>query len=422
MKTVHSAVAVWLMLMCLVASAYAQDNWPEFRGPLTNGQAPDAKVPVRWSETENVTWKTPLPGRAWSSPVIWGRQIWLTDGTADGKELYAVCIDRETGEVLLNRKQFELEVPPEIHKFNSFSSPSPVIEAGRVYLSWGSYGLACVDTATMETLWQRRDLECDHYRGPGSSPILFGDLLIEHYDGYDYQYVIALNKHTGDTVWRTNRPTDFGTDNGDMKKAYATPLVIEGIGQQQLISPTSKGTFAYNPQTGEEIWRVTYNEFSTPCRPLYDEENNLVIIGTGFSKGAVLAVRPDGTGDVTETHVAWIQKRGMPSKPSPLLIDGLVYTVEDKGVLSCLDVLTGEAVWQERIGGNHSASPVYAGGHIYTFAEDGRSVVFKPGRTFEEVAVNQLEEGFMSSPAVAGDALFLRTTAALYRIETPGKQ
>ncbi|MCA9079247.1 MAG: PQQ-binding-like beta-propeller repeat protein [Planctomycetaceae bacterium] len=408
-------------LLCLLGfsttALNAAENWPEFRGPLTNGQAPDANTPVRWSETENIAWKTPLVGRAWSSPVVWGNQIWLTNGTPDGKELFAVCLDRNTGEVLLNRKQFDLDTPPEIHKFNSYSSPSPVIEEGRVYLSWGSYGLACVDTVTMETVWQRRDLECDHYRGPGSSPILFGDLLIEHYDGYDYQYVIALNKQTGDTVWRTKRPHNFGTDNGDLKKAYATPIIIDVNGQLQLISPTSKGTFAYNPQTGEEIWRITYDGFSTPCRPLYDKENGLVIIATGFSKGAVLAVRPDGQGDITESHIAWFEKRGMPSKPSPLLIDGLLYTIEDKGVASCLDVKTGEVVWQERIGGNYSASPIFAGGHIYLFSEDGKATVFKPGREYVEVAVNQFEDGFMSSPAVTGNALILRTTEAVYRVE-----
>ncbi|MCA9031242.1 MAG: PQQ-like beta-propeller repeat protein, partial [Planctomycetaceae bacterium] len=332
-------------------------------------------------------------------------------------ELFGVCLDRNSGEVLYNEKLFDLEQRPEIHECSRFSSPSPIIEEGRVYLSWGSYGLVCLDTNTMKQIWQRRDLECEHYRGPGSSPIIFQNLLIQHYDGYDYQYVIALDKNTGDTVWRTKRPKDFGTDNGDQKKAYATPIVIEVEGQLQLISPTSKGMFAYNPLDGSEIWRVTYDGFSTPCRPVYDPATGLVIISTGFSKGVIIAVNPTGKGDVTETHLVWEQKKSMPSKPSPLLIDGKIYVIQDQGVATCLDVKTGEPIWQQRIGGNYSASPVFAGGNIYASNEDGQTTVFRPGNEYEEVAVNQLEDGFMASPAIIGNAMILRTRSAVYRVE-----
>lgn len=403
----------------LSLSVRAEDNWPAFRGPNTNGQALQGSPPTHWGETESVTWKTPLEGRAWSSPVVWGDQTWLTNATPDGHELFAVCVRKTDGEILLNRKLFDLATPPEIHKFNSYSSPSPVIEDGRVYLSWGSYGLACIDTHSMDMLWMRRDLECEHYRGPGSSPILFENLLIQHYDGYDYQYIIALDKSTGDTIWRTNRPYNFGTDNGDMKKAYATPLILEVEGRLQVVSPTSKGMFSYNPRTGEELWRVRYDGFSTPCRPIYDEKNGLIIISTGFSKGALLAVKPTGVGDVTETHVAWLQTKTMPSKPSPLLIDGRLYVIQDQGVASCLDPATGEVVWQQRIGGNFSASPIYVGGNVYLFSEEGKTTVFQPGPEYKEVAVNDLGDGFMSSPAAVGDALIIRSRSALYCIGQP---
>lgn len=405
--------------VCLVAGGWslAEENWPEFRGPHADGQVRSGRPPIRWSETENVVWKTALPGRAWSSPVVWGDQVWLTNATEDGRELFAVCLQRETGEILLNRKQFDLAQPPEIHKFNSYASPSPAIEEGRVYLSWGSYGLACLDTRTFETLWVRRDLECDHYRGPGSSPIIWGNLLIEHYDGYDYQYIIALDKYTGDTVWRTPRPHNFGTDNGDIKKAYATPLVVEIDGRLQLISPTSKGMFAYDPATGEEIWRIRYEGFSTPCRPLYDPTTGLILISTGFSKGMILAMNPRGTGDLTDTNIPWIESRSMPSKPSPLLHGEHLFTIHDQGIASCLQVATGELLWQQRIGGNFSASPIMANGLIYVFDEAGKTTVFAPETEYREVAVNQLADGCMGSPAVAGNALFLRTREAVYRLE-----
>ncbi|MCA8991661.1 MAG: PQQ-binding-like beta-propeller repeat protein [Planctomycetaceae bacterium] len=411
------SICTLLSVGLLSLNVSAEENWPEFRGPNTNGQALQGNPPTSWSEGQNVVWKTPLPGRAWSSPVVWGSQIWMTNATEDGTELFGVCLDRNSGEVLYNEKLFDLAQPPEIHKFNSFSSPSPIIEEGRVYLSWGSYGLVCLDTNTMKQIWQRRDLECEHYRGPGSSPIIFQNLLIQHYDGYDYQYVIALDKNTGDTVWRTKRPKDFGTDNGDQKKAYATPIVIEVEGQLQLISPTSKGMFAYNPLDGSEIWRVTYDGFSTPCRPVYDPATGLVIISTGFSKGVIIAVNPTGKGDVTETHLVWEQKKSMPSKPSPLLIDGKIYVIQDQGVATCLDVKTGDPIWQQRIGGNYSASPVFAGGNIYASNEDGQTTVFRPGNKYEEVAVNQLEDGFMASPAIIGNAMILRTRSAVYRVE-----
>lgn len=418
MSMARRQLLVLAALISTLASGHsaikAHDNWPAFRGPSTDGHAEAPHLPVTWSETENIVWKTPIHGRGWSSPVVWDNQVWVTTATEDGHDLSALCLDFETGAILHDLHLFHVEHPFEIHKFNSYSSPTPCIEAGRVYLSWGSYGLACVDTATTDVIWSRRDLECEHYRGPGSSPILFEDLLIQHYDGYDYQYVVALNKFTGDTVWRTERPENFGTDDGDIKKAYATPIVIEVNGAQQLISPTSKGTFAYDPRTGEEIWRVRYEGFSAACRPLFEE--GLVIVSSGFSRAELLAIDPTGQGDVTDTHVRWMDNRQMPSKPSPLWIDGRIYTIHDQGVMTCLDGVTGETIWQDRVGGNFSASPVYAGGHIYLISEEGESIVVAPGEAYNVVATNTLEAGSLSSPAVVDNSLLLRTTTHLYRI------
>ena len=241
-------------------------------------------------------------------------------------------------------------------------------------------------------------------------------LLIEHYDGFDFQFVVALDKQTGKTVWRTDRPTNFRTEDGDVKKAFGTPIVINVKGRELLISPASKGAFAYDVLTGAEIWRVTYDRFSTAARPLYHDGQ--LIISTGFGKGELLAVRADGVGDVTATHVVWREDKSMPSKPSPLLVDGLIYTMQDSGIAVCLDEKTGQQVWQARVGGNFSASPIYADGKLYFFSEEGKIVVLAPGREFKQLAENTLPDGFMASPAVAGQALFLRTRAALYRVET----
>ena len=240
--------------------------------------------------------------------------------------------------------------------------------------------------------------------------------LFLHYDGYDYQYVVALDTATGETIWRTDRPTDFGTTNGDHKKAYATPLVITVDGREQLISPTSKGAFSYNPETGQEIWRITYDRISTGARPLY--AHGLVYLSTGFARSEIIAVRPDGTGDVTDTHIAWSERKLMPSKPSPLIVDDLMFVInDDGGVATCLDALTGEQIWQQRVGGNYSASPLYSVGRIYFFSEDGRTTVIRAARDYEVLAENQLGNGCMASPAVTGDTLLLRDATHLYRLD-----
>jgi outer membrane protein assembly factor BamB len=401
--------------LATAAKPAASENWSEFRGPTADGHAGPAGLPVTWSDTQNVRWKTALPGRAWSSPVVWGRQIWLTTATEDGYQLSALCVDRETGKLLFNKKLFDVHKLGESHKFNSFASPTPAIEEGRVYLSWGSYGLACLDTNTFETLWVRRDLRCEHYRAAGASPVIVDDLLIENYDGFDYQYVIAVNKLTGDTVWLTRRPHNFETDNGDVKKAFATPIVVEVNGRRELISPASKGVFAYDPATGTELWRARYEQFSCACRPLFHE--GVLYINAGFGKGALVAVRAGGSGDVTDSNILWTQDRGMPNKPSPLFINGLLFTINDTGIISCVDPQDGKIVWQERIGGNFSASPITADGRIYMFDEEGKGTVIAADRQFKMLGQSTLPDGFMASPAVAGRSLIVRSRTHLYCLE-----
>ena len=408
--------AIVAVALTLPLTAFADESWPQFRGPRGDGSSDSTGVPRTWSETKNVRWKTAIHDRGWSSPVVLGNQVWLTTATPDGKKLYAVCVARDTGAIVHDLELFQVETPDEIHTTNSYASPSPVLEGDHVWVSFGTYGTACLERRTGKTVWTRRDLPCNHWRGPGSSPILWKHLYICHYDGYDYQYVVALDKRTGDTVWKTNRSNDYGTDDGDFKKAYSTPIVIEAAGRTQMISAGSKAAFSYDPLTGEESWQVRFSRFSSTARPLWG--HGLVIVNTGFGKGELLAVRPDGKGDVTKSHVEWHVTRGVGSKTSSLLIGDLIYSVVDRGgIVSCLDAKTGEQVWTGRLGGNFSASPIVVDGAMVFCDEAGKPALLAPGREFRKLGVNQLDEGCMSSPAVAGKAIFLRTRTHLYRLE-----
>ncbi|HZN32494.1 MAG TPA: PQQ-binding-like beta-propeller repeat protein [Pirellulaceae bacterium] len=395
----------------------AQDNWPQFRGPQGHGTSKSTGLPTTWSEKEHVKWKTPLHDRGWSSPVIWGDQIWVTAATEEGKTDFAICIDKNTGKIVHDLKLWDNEkVYPLGNALNSYASCTPAIEEGRVYVHFGSYGTACLDTASGKTLWQRRDLPCEHFRGPGSSPILFENLLIFHMDGYDFHYIVALDKQTGNTVWKMDRNIDYGTTNGDLMKSFCTPLVIEAAGKTQLISPSSKACMSYDPRTGREFWRVRYASHSGAAMPLFG--HGLVYVNTGFGAADLLAVKPDGEGDVTTTHVVWASKKSIGSKPSQVLVGDLIFNVDDNpGVATCIDAKTGEELWSKRLSGEFSASPLYADGKIYYCGQDGITTVVKADREYTELAKNQFADGFMASPAVTGKALILRTRSAIYRVE-----
>lgn len=408
-----------LLTFALVLSASlasSADNWPQFLGPAGDGHAAAAGLPLTWSETEHVKWKTAIHDRGHSSPVIWGNQVWLTTALRDGKQLFAVCVDRDSGKILHDIKVFDVEKPEFCHPVNSYASPTPVIEAGRVWVHFGTYGTACLDTRTGETLWSRRDLHCNHFRGPGSSPFIYGDLLVLTYDGFDVQYLVALDKSTGKTVWKTNRSTDFGDFDGDLRKAYSTPTVVEHAGRRQLISTGAYAGMAYDLKTGEELWKVRYpGGYSNVSRPLY--AHGLVFLNTGLGTPQLWAVRPDGRGDVTGSHVAWKCTKAVPAKPSPVLIGDLIFMVNDSGVATCLEAKTGKAVWQERIGGAFSASALEAPGRVYFFDQEGKTTVVAADRKFKNLATSKLDDGCMATPAVSGKAMFLRSGSHLYRIE-----
>lgn len=416
-----------VLLFTLAAALPVGAEWPQFRGADGLGRSPSRDLPLTWSESRNVRWKTAIHGRAWSSPVVLNKQIWLTTATPDGRRLSAIAVDEDTGRIVHDLELFHVERPQYAHPFNTYASPTPVIEPGRVYVTFGSPGTAALDTRTGKVLWQRRDLECNHHRGAGSSPILFRDLLIMHFDGTDVQYIVALDKRTGRTVWRTDRSIDFKDlgpdgkpkDEGDLRKAYSTPHIVHVEGRPILVSLGSMAMYGYEPTTGNELWRLEDRSgFSSSTRPVVG--HGLVFYPTGFPTGELVAVRLASRRDVRDPQVAWRFTRGAPEKPSLVLADDLIFMVDDAGIVTSLEAKTGEMVWRARVGGTHSASPMLAGGRVYFFAEDGKTTVIEAGRTFRVLAENQLDEGFMASPAAAGRALILRTRTHLYSIAEPG--
>lgn len=412
---IQTSGLIGFLTICLTAEFAFAENWPQFRGPTGDGIAAESVLPTDFGESQNVTWKIPIHGRGWSSPVIWGDQIWVTTATEDGKKMSAICVDFKTGEVIHDLLVFENEKPRFCHATNSYASPTPVIEQGRVYVHFGSYGTACIDTETGKKLWERRDLPCDHYRGPGSSPVLVEGKLIVAYDGFDLQYVVAFDKITGKTAWKMDRNIDYGTDNGDRFKAYSTCLILEFDGRKQAVSPSATETISYDVETGKEMWRVRHGGMNAAARPLYG--NGLIYIAAGDGGNSLIAVDLKNEKKGTDPEIAWGLKKGAPKRPSQILIGDRYYMIDDKGVFTTLNAKSGEQLWQARVGGNYRASPILANGLIYTFSEEGEVTVIKPGEKYEEVARNQFENGFQASPAVVGNSLILRTTKHLYRVD-----
>jgi outer membrane protein assembly factor BamB len=404
--------------------ATGETNWPQFRGPTGQGISDAKGVALTWSETQNVKWKTPIHGKAWSSPVIWGSQVWVTTATEDGHELSVLCLDKDNGKVLIDKVLFHIDKPQYCHPFNSYASPTPVIEEGRIYVTFGSPGTACLDTKDGTVLWERTDFVCNHFRGAGSSPLMWNDLLVMDFDGSDFQFVAALDKKTGKTVWKTDRSIDFKDmqpngkplADGDMHKAFSTPRMIAYNGRQELISEGSNAVYSYDPATGKELWHIEERAaHSGSATPVIGD--GLVYISTGHGKTELWALRPGGSGLVGDGQVAWKVKKHVPTRSSAILVDGLLYFISDIGTASCVDAKTGQEAWHSRIDGSYSASPIYADGRVYFFNESGKATVVAAGREFKVLAENQLDAGFMSCAAVSGEALFIRTKGALYRIE-----
>ena len=409
---------VIVLLSLLAAAEAAEESWWQFLGPKGNGHTTSIDLPAHWTDHENVAWKTAIHDRGWSSPVITENQIWITTATADGHKLFAMCVDKKSGEVIHDLHLFDIENPQKITNANTYATPTPVVKEGRVFVHFGTYGTACLSTTTGRQLWTRRDLNCDHEAnaGPASSPTIIGDNLVVHVDGRDVQYIIALDTETGNTVWKTNRSYDLSDVAVNQRKAYSMP----GTGPRgdgiQLISPVAQGVFSYDPN-GKELWKVRHKGWSVFPRPVTG--HGLVFTIVDRDHPELWAIRHDGSGDVTETHIAWKETRSMPARGTPLLVDNLLYLVNRGGIITCLEAKNGEVVWKERLAGQYSATPIFAQDRIYLFNEDAVCTIIRPGREFRVMSAGSLaKQQLLATPAVDGNAFIIRTAGFLYRVQT----
>ncbi len=428
--------ARYFALLSLLISVPVAAQWPDRHGPELTGEVDEkdaAGLPIHWSETENIAWKTPLHDEGHSSPVILDGKVWLTAANLDGTKQFVIGIDEETGSVLHDELLFENEEVETLGAaagFNNYAAPSCVLSSGAVYAHFGCYGTAKLDAQTAKVVWQRRDLPCRHFRGPGSSPLVYDDKLILTFDGIDQQYTVALNSETGETIWRTNRSTDYGDldenglpkSEGDLRKAYCTPGIANINGQVQLLSVGSKAMQSYDLKTGRELWTVRHSSYNAGIRPLWLPKEGLVLFNSGSRGAQLIAVKvdPSTQGDVTETHVAWIVDNSNPRFAKPIYHDGLVYQVNDLGVATCIDAANGKEIWKGRVPGNYRSSPILAGEHLYFFSEEGVGTILKIGRSFEKVASHEVSAlGTTACPAASKKALFIRGKTHLFKIKQP---
>ena len=394
-------------------------DWPEFRGPTAQGLSTAVGLPLTWSAEKNILWKQPVPGAGWSSPVVSRGQIFLTSATNAGDELSAglhlFCFEAATGRLAWRTEVFATAgLPPQpLHQLNTPACPTPIIDGERLYVYFGHHGAACLDR-TGKIMWRNNRLRFDPVPGNGGSPILAGDRLIYVAECATAPFVMALDQHTGKTLWKIPRELP-----SKMKFSFGSPLLIQVAGRSQIVIPGSRGVSALDPADGREIWLVRYRgDGALAPRPVF--AHGLVFVSAGYLRSDLLAIRPDGHGDVTDTHVAWRAAKGAPLAPALLPLGDELYAVNNAGLATCWAARTGQVHWQEKIGGPHTAAPFAAEGRLYFLAEDGTTTVLQAGRTFTLLATNRLGEPAFASPAAIEGAVILRTTKNLYRIgETP---
>ncbi|MBL9158095.1 MAG: PQQ-binding-like beta-propeller repeat protein [Verrucomicrobiales bacterium] len=405
-------VSLWFLLVTSLPLV-AADSWPEFRGPTADGHAPEANVPTLWSATSKTRWKIPVEGKAWSSPVIADGKVYVTTAVSkDAKlSLKALCFELADGKQVWERTVFE-KAEGAIHAKNSHASPTPVYAEGKLYVHFGHDGTAALNAGDGSILWTQTSLSYAPVHGNGGSPVVHDGKLIFSSDGQADPFIVALSTADGSVVWKTPRNVTV-----QRTFSFATPLLIEVKGKIQIISPASGAVIAYDPADGQEIWRFRYGEgYSVVPRPLH--RDGVIYVCSGFNRAILYAVKTDGTGDVTDTHLVWQDDKTVPKESSPILVGDEIYFNDDKGILSCLDAATGKEHYRERLDGQggYSASPVFAGDHLYFHNGNGITTVVKPGKTFTKVAENQLGEYGLSSFAVVSDGFVIRTEGHLIRL------
>lgn len=404
-----------LVILLLAGHATIADEWPQFRGPTGNGISTATNVPLNWNATDHVVWKQPIPGSGWSSPVLSRGKLYLTTATdlgMDAVSLRALCVDAANGHIVWDVELFKPEptAVKEHHSKNGVASPTPIITSDRIYVHFGHLGTAALDL-NGNVLWRQTELSYRPRHGNGGSPVLVGNLLIFSCDAMDNPFVAALDCDNGKVRWKTPRNTTAAKTF-----SFSTPAVIELDGATQVVSPGSGFVGAYDPLDGRELWRVRYGEgYSVVPRPVFAD--GLLFLASGFDRPSLLAIDPKGAnGDATDKHIAWTTAKGAPLTPSMLVVTDELYVVSDNGVASCLDARTGNVHWSKRLGGDFSASPVFAEGRIYFQSEAGVTYVVKADKTYELLATNDIGERTLASPALDDKSIFLRSESNLWRI------
>jgi outer membrane protein assembly factor BamB len=416
MIRIFGAALIALSVLSAGPRALGADDWPQFRGPTGQGISTVIGVPVSWSASKNIAWKTPVPGRGWSSPVLANGKVFLTaaTGTDSGPvSLYAVCFDAGTGKPVWDTELFKPDhgSARTMHKKNTLASATPIITGDRLYVHFGHMGTAALDLSG-KVIWKQTGIKYSPVHGNGGSPALVGGKLIFSCDGSADPFVVALDAATGDVKWKTPRNT-----HARRKFSFSTPLVIEAGGMTQAVLPGSGMVASYDPASGKEIWRVRYGEgYSVVPRPVF--ANGVLAVSSGFDNAVLYGIDPaNAKGDATNSSILWTKRKGAPCTPSPLAVGDEIYFISDLGVATCADLKTGTTHWTNRIGAaGYSASPVCADGHIYFQNEEGVGYVIKAGKTFTPVSENDLGERSLSSYAVAEGALFIRTEKHLWKI------
>jgi outer membrane protein assembly factor BamB len=434
------AFLITIIITILTCQALPAGDWPQFRGPHGNGHSEEQNLPTTWGGLFGPpAWQTDIPGTGWSSPIVIGDRIWLTTAeltalpdkarvvkleknpysqveefqVSANVSLLAVELDATNGKILRQLELFTCEDAPPIHINNTYASPTPVTDGNHLYCHFGSLGTFAVSLATGQVVWSERFAVQD-ITGPGSSPVLCGERLILVRDGADAQYVVALNKHTGTVDWRTERPK-IETSNGLLRRSFCTPLVIDDGQRRQIIAPAAQWVMAYDPESGQELWRANFGSgHALVPRPVFWQ--GLIYICTGYWHPELWALRVDGAGDVTNTHVAWKYRKQVPLISSPIIVDNEIYFASSRGIVRCLDAGTGDFIWQQRLEGSFSASPLAGDGKLYFTSEQGITTVLRAGREYHELARNQLIGQTMASLAVTDGALLIRTASTLYCI------
>jgi outer membrane protein assembly factor BamB len=408
----------------LCQKGWAQQNWTHFRGNKLDGISQATTVPVHWNDSTNIVWKADIAGKGWSSPVVFGKQVWITAAPPDGSDMKVICLDLGSGKEVFNITLFKPDSVQKKHAINTYATPTCAVEEGFVYVTFGTYGTACVSTSDGKVIWKRTDLNCDHVQGSGSSLLIYKNLLIVHCEGTDVQYIAGLDKASGKTVWKTERPKELYDPLPWIgKKAYITPIIVNVKGKDMLISNGSAVCMAYDPETGVEIWRIRQGIDSTIAMP--GSEDGIVYFYTGFvhpSEGEdyadLIAVNPDGKGDIAATHILWRHKSPILQLLTPLIYGGLIYTVDSQNNMLCIDAKTGQVQYSQKLKTKYHSSPVYGGGYIFFTSVKGETMVIRPGKKLEVVAENKLPGEVYATPAFVNNSILLRTDKSLYCIGT----